>query len=64
MRVSSRLWSGRVRGLMLPVLILLLAILSAIPLVGLTLVQTPPGDEITLVNSDREFVERKKEASS
>ena len=61
MRVSSRLWSTRVRGLMLPVLILLLAILSAIPLVGLTLLQTQPGDEITLVNSDREFVERKKE---
>ena len=61
MRVLLRLWSIRPRGLMLPALIPMLAILSAIPLAGLTLVQTPPGDEITLVNSDREFVERKKE---
>ena len=61
MRVLLRLWSIRVRGLIPRTIALLLAILSAIPLAGLTLVQAPPGDEITLVNSDREFVERKKE---
>ena len=38
---------------------LLLAALVAIPSSGIALAQTPPGDEITLVNADRDFVERK-----
>ena len=38
---------------------LLLAALSVIPTSGIALAQTPP-DELTLVNADREFVERKK----
>ena len=39
---------------------LLLAALAAIPTSGTALAQAPPGDELTLVNWDREFVERKK----
>ena len=38
---------------------LLLAALLAIPSSGIVQAQTPPGDEITLVNANREFVERK-----
>ena len=38
---------------------LLLAALLAIPASNIALAQTPPGDEITLVNADRDFVERK-----
>ena len=38
---------------------LLLAALAAIPSSGVALAQTPPGDELTLVNADRDFVERK-----
>ena len=38
---------------------LLLAALVAIPSSGIALAQTPPGDGITLVNADRDFVERK-----
>ena len=38
---------------------LLLAALLAIPTSNLALAQAPPGDELTLVNADREFVERK-----
>ena len=38
---------------------LLLAALVAIPSSGIVHAQTTPGDEITLVNADREFVERK-----
>ena len=38
---------------------LLLAALVAIPASTTVLAQAPPGDEITLVNADREFVERK-----
>ena len=38
---------------------LLLAALLAIPSSGIVQAQTPPGDEITLVNAHREFVERK-----
>ena len=38
---------------------LLLAALVAIPSSGIVHAQTPPGDEITLVNADRELVERK-----
>ena len=39
---------------------LLLAALLAIPASNLALAQAPPGNEITLVNADRDFVERKK----
>ena len=39
---------------------LVLAALVAVPSSGITLAQAPPGDEITLVNADRDFVERKK----
>ena len=39
---------------------LLLAALVAIPASNLALAQAPPGDELTLVNADRDFVERKK----
>lgn len=38
---------------------LLLAALLAIPSSGTALAQTPLGDELTLVNADRDFVERK-----
>jgi len=38
---------------------LLLAALVAVPSSGTALAQTPPADELTLVNADREFVERK-----
>ena len=38
---------------------LLLAALLAIPSSGVVRAQTTPGDEITLVNADRNFVERK-----
>ena len=38
---------------------LLLAALVAIPSSGIALAQAPPGNELTLVNADREFVERK-----
>ncbi len=40
---------------------LLLVILAAIPLVGMSVGQAPPEDETVLVNADREYVERKKE---
>ena len=39
---------------------LLLAALLAVPASNPALAQSPPGDELTLVNADREFVERKK----
>ena len=39
---------------------LVLAALVAVPSSGIALAQAPPGDEITLVNADRDFVERKK----
>ena len=38
---------------------LVLAALLAVPFSGIVQAQTPPGDEITLVNADRDFVERK-----
>ena len=39
---------------------LLLAALVAVPSSGIAQAQAPPGDAIVLVNSDRDFVERKK----
>ena len=38
---------------------LLLAALLAVPASNPALAQSPPGDELTLVNADREFIERK-----
>ncbi|MYC06801.1 MAG: hypothetical protein F4X57_06485 [Chloroflexi bacterium] len=40
---------------------LLLAALAAVPSSDIALAQSPPGGGITLVNAEREFVERKKE---
>ena len=51
---------GRARRLMPLAAALLLAALVAIPASNIALAQAPPGDEIVLVNADREFVERKK----
>ena len=39
---------------------LLLAALVSIPASNLALAQTPPGNDLTLINTDREFVERKR----
>ena len=39
---------------------LVLAALVAVPSSGTALAQAPPGNELTLVNADRDFVERKK----
>ena len=39
---------------------LLLAALVAVPSGGIAQAQAPPGNELTLVNADRDFVERKK----
>ena len=43
---------------------LLLAALVAIPSSGIALAQVPPGDEITLVNADRDFVGAQEAAAS
>ena len=40
---------------------LLLAVIVAIPASGVALAQSPPTDDISLVNGDRQMVERKKE---
>jgi len=40
---------------------LLVSVLAALPLSGVALAQTPPPDDITLVNKDRQMVERKNE---
>ncbi len=50
---------GRARRLMPLAAALLLAALVAIPASNIALAQSPPGNEIVLVNADREFVERK-----
>ena len=53
-----------IKRLVLLSVALLLAALTAIPASGLALAQSPPpstGDDITLVNWDRQMVERKKE---
>ena len=57
MALKSRLRS--VRRLIPLAAALLLAALVAIPASNIVRAQTPPGDEITLVNADRDFVERK-----
>ena len=58
MALKSKLRS--VRRLIPLAIALLLAALVAIPTSGIALAQAPPADELTLVNADREFVERKK----
>ncbi len=50
---------GRARRLIPLATALLLAALVAIPNGNLALAQEPPPNEVTLVNADREFVERK-----
>ena len=51
---------GKARRLIPLAAALLLAALVAIPASNSALAQTPPSGELTLVNADREFVERKK----
>ena len=52
--------AGGKAGRLLPLAAaLLLAALLAIPASNLALAQTPPSNEVVLVNADREFVERK-----
>ena len=55
--------SGKARRMILLAGALLLAALVAIPISGVALAQSPPPDtdSITLVNRDRQMVERKKE---
>ncbi|MDE2843035.1 MAG: hypothetical protein OXN21_06605, partial [Chloroflexota bacterium] len=54
-------WSGRARRLTLLTAALLLSAIVAIPMSGLALAQSPPpADDISLVNRDRQLVERKK----
>ena len=50
---------GRAGRLMPLAAALLLAALASIPPSSTALAQAPPGDEIVLVNADRDFVERK-----
>ena len=50
---------GKARRLIPLAAALLLAALLAIPASNVALAQAPPGDEIVLVNADRDFVERK-----
>ena len=54
---------GKARRLTLLAAALLLVALAAIPMSGLALAQSPPPDtgDVTLVNRDRQMVERKKE---
>ena len=52
--------SGSARRLTLFAAALLLSAIAAIPVSGLALAQSPP-DDISLVNRDRQLVERKKE---
>ena len=53
--------SDRARRLALLTAALLLSALTAIPASGLAFAQSPPPDELRLVNYDRQLVERKKE---
>ncbi len=58
-----RLLSGsrRTRRLTLLAAALLLSAIVAVPMSGVALAQSPPSDDISLVNRDRQLVERKKE---
>ncbi|MYC37948.1 MAG: hypothetical protein F4X66_13695, partial [Chloroflexi bacterium] len=53
--------SGKARRLALIAATLLLAAILAVPMSGLALAQSPPPADVTLVNADRQLVERKKE---
>ncbi len=55
--------SGKARRLILLAVALLLVALAAVPMSGVALAQSPPPgtDHVTLVNRDRQMVERKKE---
>ena len=59
MALRSRFKFARAKRLIALAGALLMAALIAIPVSSLVLAQAPPGDEIILVNADREFVERK-----
>ena len=61
MALKSRVISGRARRLIPLAAALLLAALMAVPSSNAALAQAPPGAEITLVNEDEGFVERKKD---
>ena len=61
MALKSRVISGRARRLIPLAAVLLLAALMAVPSSNAALAQAPPGAEITLVNEDEGFVERKKD---
>ena len=52
---------GRTRRLAILAAALLLSAIVAVPAGGVALAQSPPADDITLVNRDRQMVERKKE---
>ncbi len=58
MALKARL--GSIRRLLPLSAALLLAALLAIPASNIAQAQAPPGNELTLVNADRDFVERKK----
>ncbi len=61
MNVLAQKSKLRPAGRLIPTAIaLLLAALVAVPTSNLALAQSPPAGDITLVNTDREFVERKK----
>ena len=61
MNVLAQKSKLRPAGRLIPTAIaLLLAALVAFPTSNLALAQSPPAGDITLVNTDREFVERKK----
>ena len=61
MALKSRVISGRAKRLIPLAAALLLAALMAVPSSNAALAQAPPGAEITLVNEDEGFVERKKD---
>ena len=52
---------GRARRLALLTAALVISATVAIPVTGLVLAQSPPADAISLVNRDRQMVERKKD---
>ena len=58
-QTTVRRITSRARRLIPLAAALLLAALVSMPSSGAALAQTPPADEITLVNADRDFVERK-----
>ncbi len=59
--MTHRPRSRLIRRAMFLTAALLLSAIVAIPASGLALAQAPPPDDVTLVNRDRQLVERKKE---